>query len=70
MITAAMVSEVFIHEFAAEASELGWAPGVPWPMTLPTELGNGQPFVLTRATADGAVYRQSAGCIVLHVFND
>jgi hypothetical protein len=63
------VVEESIHEFAAEASELGWPPGY-LPTVLATNLGNGQPFMLNAFDDRAFVYQQSAGCITLTVFND
>lgn len=74
-ITADNTFEHELYRFSAEASELRLPPGE-WPVTLPTTLGNGQPFIRKRKrltpTGDlGAViYDQSAGCITLTIWND
>jgi hypothetical protein len=68
-ITYAQVHEDQLHQFTAEASELGWPPGS-WPRTVDTEIGNGLSLVLVDLTDAGATYRQSLGCITLTVWND
>lgn len=68
-IDRSQVVEESFHEFAAEASELGWPPGYR-PSMLTTDLGNGQNFVLTAFDDRAFIYQQSAGCITLTVFND
>lgn len=62
--------EVDAHKFVADASCLGIAPGAALPRTIGTDLGNGQPFILQRVTAEVAEYRQDFGCITLTIFND
>lgn len=70
MVTAENTSVVKLHEFCAEASELGLPPGT-WPKELPTTLGNGQQFIFQCLDARGsAMYVQAYGCISLVVFND
>lgn len=69
MITLDDVSVVDILRYSVFASDLGLKPG-PFPLTLPTLMGNCMAFMLIKQTADKAVYRQSAGCIELTVFND
>lgn len=68
-VTAANASEWEHQRFTAEASELGLLPHS-WPVTLPTTLGNGRPFILQAAATAKAMYRQEFGCIDLVVFND
>jgi hypothetical protein len=66
--------EVEPHKFVAEASELGFRP-YEWPDTIPTNLGNKQPFVRCMDERQNGElvavqYRQQLGCITLRVFND
>jgi hypothetical protein len=61
--------EVFIHDFSAFASDLGWPPGTV-PTKVGTDLGNRQPFLLAKADGEMFVYQQANGCISLTVFND
>jgi hypothetical protein len=69
MITRAVVTEVRPHEFVTEASTLIGND-------FNTDLGNGQPFILSSIEHDreGDVvawhFRQAAGIIRLTVFND
>jgi hypothetical protein len=79
MLTRKHVTEVEVHLFAAEASDLYDAcPDfrVGWPRLVSTSLGNGQPFqrISKRVDDEGDVlyvrYRQCNGCIDLKVFND
>lgn len=63
------VAEVFIHEFSTFAAELGWPPGR-IPTKVSTDLGNRQPFVLSKVEEGMFVYQQANGCISLTVFND
>lgn len=69
IITYADVVEDAVGEFTADASELGLPPGQ-WPRTLPTNMGNGLPFVIRKFAPGGTVYEQSLGCLTLRVFND
>jgi hypothetical protein len=69
MITRDMVSASDVHTFYADASDLGWPPGH-WPNSVPTDMGNGQPFLLWSRIADYALYRQGNGVLVLRVWND
>ena len=71
MITSKNVRETDVHQFTAEASDLGWPAGH-FPRTLTTDLGNGQPFTLTRVDDGHGThhYAQTFGCITLVVFND
>ena len=68
-------AEVRVHEFVAEASELGLPPGC-WPLTLHTTLGNGLKFISvgpsfnSEGEAVAITYKQANGCISLVVFND
>lgn len=57
------------HKFSAFASDLGLAPGQ-WPATLSTDLGNGNPFLISHNNGEGYVYLQQLGCIRLVIFND
>lgn len=68
-ITHDLVTEVSVHHFVADASELGWPPGF-WPKTVPTSLGNSMPLMLERITPFSMTYFQAAGCIQVEVFND
>jgi hypothetical protein len=68
-ITTANATEGGIHDWSADASDLGWPAGY-WPRTVRTQLGNGLSFVLSTVTADRATYRQTAGCLLLTVWND
>jgi len=75
-ITSSQVTKTDVHGFAADASELGLAPGE-WPTSLPTDLGNGLNFIRSRPLfrrtleeAQGVIYQQDGGCISLTVFND
>jgi hypothetical protein len=56
----------------AFASDLGLSPVNPFPTTLTTDLGNGQPFVLAKLSEDcsTAQYRQAFGNLTLSIFND
>ena len=77
LLTSDMVTETRFHHFVTEASTLELAPGVA-PRTIPTSLGNRQPFVLTGIRKDTLSneefvvlkYRQQLGCITLTVFDD
>lgn len=69
MIDSGVVVERAVHQFYADASDLGVPPG-PYPQSLSTNLGNGQPFVLQRYVPGAGLYKQSMGCITLHMFND
>ena len=75
MVTRDNAFESEVHRWVTEASDLGLAPG-DWPLSLNTDLGNGQPFYLTGAdkTAGGdlagARYRQGLGILTLLVIND
>lgn len=59
------------HRFSGCASDLGLPAGT-WPNEIATKLGNELPFVLSRIKADSNVfvYKQSAGALVLTIFND
>ena len=60
-----------LHVWVSEASELGFPVlSHEWPDQLETTLGNREPLVLTRRTAEYAEYRQSLGVVSLRVFND
>lgn len=68
------VIEYNTHQFCAEASDLGWPPGKV-PCSIPTTLGNRQPFLLRRTERrEGEAvcwhYKQQFGCIELKVYND
>lgn len=70
-INPAMVYETEPHHFQADASDLGLPVGY-FPPQLPTSMGNKLPFVLEYVKDNGGyfVYRQTAGCMMLTVFND
>lgn len=70
-ITREQVSEHSVHEFVAEASELGWPPGLV-PREIMTDLGNGQNLLYRRSFPDngGWAWTQANGCVTLTVFND
>jgi hypothetical protein len=63
------VTQIKAHHFIAEASDLRWPPGF-FPHQASTDLGNGQPLLLSLIEEDSAVYRQQYGCISVRVFND
>jgi hypothetical protein len=68
------VTEFKPHQFSAEASTLGLAPGE-WPESIHTTLGNGMPFMIDHhQVKDGQLwwvkYRQANGCITLLIYND
>ena len=64
------VTEVALHEFVAEASDLRLPPEH-FPKQIPTALGNRQPFLfLHRGRNDEAIYIQSNGIAKLTVYND
>lgn len=69
-----VATEDSIHSFSVDASQLRIPPGT-LPTEIPTELGNGQPFIFlrwdrTHPEEPTAVYRQYLGCIELTVWND
>lgn len=79
MITVVEVMETSPHNFTAFASDLyDVVPGLQrgWPSEIPTNLGNGQPFVLAERDTDSerevtsVRYNQRFGCISLRIFND
>ena len=65
-------TEFELHRFCVEASDLGIKAGQPFPRSIDTDLGNGQPFQFVRTQDEGFtyVYAQQFGCTFLHVFND
>lgn len=74
MITAQQVAHVTDDQFTAEASTLGWRPGV-WPAQVDCELGNKQPLIRKRREMyDGELqyveYWQAFGTLRLTVWND
>ena len=69
MLTYAQVTETETHQFATEASTLGWKPGY-WPKSIETDMGNKMPFNLVNFDGEVARYVQTCGCITLSVFND
>jgi hypothetical protein len=70
-ITRENAHEVEVHQWCIDASELGLAPGDHYPVSLPTDLGNRQPFLFQHFDGNQtAVYEQQAGCLVLKVWND
>jgi hypothetical protein len=74
-VTRANATESGPGLFTADASDLRLKPGA-WPPQLPTELGNGQPFIYQGlvSSPDGettrASYHQCNGLLKLVVFND
>jgi hypothetical protein len=74
-ITALNAFEHDVHRWTAEASDIGLAPGE-WPLSIQTDLGNGQPFYLASADKTpsgdlaGVRYRQGLGCLSLLIIND
>lgn len=63
-------TEVAVHDWVTEASTLE-LPAGRFPYELPTNLGNGQPFLFQNRLEDGgARYRQCMGCVTLTVYND
>jgi hypothetical protein len=56
-------------KYFADASELGLAPGYP-PVAIPTDIGNGKPFVLEYASKNRFHYKQPDTFEELYVFND
>jgi hypothetical protein len=69
MVTREQVTEYDVHQFSAEASDLQLPVGK-YPQQIPTNMGNGLPFILRSACDDYVIYRQANGCITLRVFND
>jgi len=68
------VTEYEPHKFEAEASALGLRPGE-WPSTLLTDVGNGQPFLVSEKLRSwgetcAVIYRQQFGCCELVIHND
>lgn len=63
--------EVEVHKYVTEASTLGLPPGK-WPASIPTTIGNGQPFLCVGGPMQdgGRRYRQGNGCVSLTIFND
>lgn len=64
------VTEVSVHEFATEASTMGFPPGASYPRVLKTDLGNKLNFLLTKVSFGNAHYQQELGCLRLTIFND
>lgn len=63
-----------IHQFFADASDLGLKPGE-WPQAIRTTLGNGLFFIRTgydRVGGDlhSVTYAQANGCIEITIYND
>lgn len=65
----ARLSEKSPWLWTAEASDLGFAPGV-WPRSLATSLGSLQAFVLVDLDENAATYRQEGSQLLLQIFND
>jgi hypothetical protein len=68
------VTEISLHHFAAEASDLGLPTGE-WPKQIPTEIGNGLPFQIKgvdrrEGEVMGVRYSQLCGCCDLLIIND
>jgi hypothetical protein len=61
--------------FATDVSELNLRPGL-WPLSIPTNIGNGLPFIRKSKKVDPegdlvwVTYVQEFGCITLRVLND
>lgn len=55
--------------YSTEASALGLAPGY-LPIAIPTDIGNGKPFVLEDANNQVFHYKQPDTFILLKIFND
>lgn len=68
-IAEAHLTEVEVHHFVTEASELGFAPAET-PQIIETEIGNGRPFYLVDILEGIFKYRQGNGCLFLDIFND
>lgn len=68
-VTMADVTQHDEKQFCTDASTLGLAPGE-WPSQLPTDLGNGNPFLIAYHNADVVHYLQKMGTLRLAVFND
>lgn len=69
-ITSTNAPETGFYTHTAFMSDLGIAPGTDLPRSLPTNLGNGQPFVFTHLEDGAFMYRQALGCLSLVLFND
>lgn len=61
-ITAEMASEVEVHSFVADASDLGWPPGA-CPRTIETTMGNGLRFQLWIATQEWITLQHQASAV-------
>lgn len=71
MITHDLVTEFEVHHFVTFATDIGLKPGE-WPRNLPTDIGNGQDFLVASVGENGqwVNYIQMNGCVRLRVFND
>lgn len=68
-VTPANALETQPHGWTVDASDLGIPPGA-WPRFIPTTVGNGMDFVISRIDGHSATYFQSCGICMLTVFND
>ena len=74
-ITHDNVEEFEVHRFSVEASTLGLKVG-DWPLKLETNMGNGEPFYMTRTDETpcgdlaGVRYMQGNGILSLLIIND
>lgn len=63
--------ELEVHQWYADASELGIRPGSQYPAQIETTLGNARPFLFRHFDTNWtATYQQELGCLTLKVFND
>jgi len=70
-ITSQNAREMSVHRWDADAAELGIPPGIEFPASIETDLGNGQPFQFQGYDGDRAgFYKQAYGCLLLKVWND
>lgn len=69
-VNLAQVSEISLWRFAADASDLGLAPGKVPPRTLDTDIGNGMPLEAVRSDEESWHYEQPLGVVSLVIFND
>lgn len=58
-----------LHRYVADASELGWHPGM-CPREVELAVGNGLNFFLEKVDQHQISYVQLAGCLQLIVYND
>lgn len=75
IISEANATEDEVHQFTADAAELGIKPGERWPDQIRTTLGNRQQFyfhskIMHEGSLISASYLQVCRCISLTIFND